>query len=95
MSTVLHIAEFADNDTALPAATLPALHEQSVLIQGKSTVSEPFGPHTALVRLYAYAACTIAAGKDPEATTGSMPMAAGSEAYFHVAPGHKLAVLAQ
>ena len=88
---LLHVAEFVDN--VLPVQ-LPAGREQWIEVQGKSTQSVLFGEHTHIVRLYADEACAVAVGtEDVEATTRSMPLAAGKEHYFRVPPGHRLAVI--
>ena len=95
MQPVLHVAEFVASTTSLPVVTLPPVREQSLAISGKSTVSRPFSENTHTVRLYADVDCTIDVGEAPEATTRSLPLGAGSEAYFSVPAGLRLAVIAR
>lgn len=48
-----------------------------------------------LVRLFATAPCRIAFGPDPAPGPESIPIAVGVPEYFHVPPGHKVAVVAR
>jgi hypothetical protein len=92
---VLHVAELVRSTGQLPAAALPPTREQELLIQGKSTASQPFTEQTALIRIFADAECAIAVGEDPEATTSNYPVGAKAEAYFYVPVGFRIAVISR
>jgi hypothetical protein len=61
---------------------------------GASTQSTAMKYATRLVRLYAVAACHVAIGDNPTATTSSLPLGEGQTEYFGVEPGQKIAVIA-
>ena len=99
MST-LYVAEFADigggGNFPVQAAHVPPLAEQTVAIGGSSTsCTNAFGVNSNFVRIQADATCSIAFGKTPVATTGTMRMAAGTTEYFSVpaGAGYKVAVI--
>lgn len=96
MATLL-IAEFPGyrlGRTQQPVVTLPALADQAVTFT-TTTQSAALSGSTCLVRLVASAACHIAVGTNPTATTSNaVKLAADSPEYFEVKPGHIIAVVA-
>lgn len=94
----LYISEFTNlsllGSSQAQAAAVPPGAEQTLAIGGGSIASAAFGPLTKLVRVHADAACSIAWGPAPVATTANMRLAAGQTEYFGAPPGGKLAVIA-
>ncbi len=68
---------------------------QAVAIGGTSTQSAAFSIPNGVshVTLCAGAACHVAFGADPTATTNSIPMSAGEKLDFKVTAGRKVAVI--
>jgi len=71
----------------------PAQASQTVAIGGGTTQSAAFGPTTQYIRVHSDAICSIAFGANPTATAVLTRMAANQTEYFHVQPGHKVAVI--
>lgn len=71
------------------AAKLPGV-TQTVTFTA-STQSTVMDYNTRMVRIHVDAACHVAVGDNPTATTSAMKMAADSTEYFGIAPGQKLA----
>lgn len=71
----------------------PAAADQIVSISGSSTQSTVFGQNTTMVRIHTDAICSIVFGSNPTATSSSARLAANQTEYFHVVPGHKVAVI--
>ncbi len=96
----LHITEFerlvppGSVGGQAPAVTLPPIANKLVAIAGASAQSTAISGNAPLVRLHAEAACHVAVGKNPTATTDHMRMAAGQTEYFGINPGDKIAVIA-
>lgn len=99
MST-LYITEFADLSVSFvrgnmaQAAAQPPVAEQTEAIGGSSAASNAFNANTTLVRIHADSICSILFGTTPVATTANARMVAGQTEYFGVAPGMKVAVIA-
>lgn len=71
------------------------LASQTVAIGGTSAASSNgFSNGTGIIRVHTDAICSIAIGTSPEAVTSAMRMAADQTEYFEVAPGDKIAVIA-
>lgn len=64
-----------------------------VAIGAASVASSAFGPSTRILTVQADAACHIAFGKTPVATTSGFKMAADSTEDFEVNGGDKIAVV--
>lgn len=67
--------------------------EQSVAIGASSTQSAAFNARTRVLRLHATAACHVAIGPNPTATTSKFRLAVDGEAFFEVQSGDKVAVI--
>ena len=99
MSNV-RITEFAglgqDPNGSVQAVAGPPVAQQVVPIGVASSASSAFGVTTTIVRLSCEAICAIYVGSTtPTATSGvSSRFLAGQTEYFRVAPGDKLAVIA-
>ena len=78
----------------LPAGKEPGAYQTPVAIGAGSVQSAAFGGQAAFVRLHADAACRIAFGANPTASSSTPRMAAGATEFFGVTPGHKVAVIA-
>ncbi len=94
----LYLAEFSTieqcSNGGVMIATLPPLAEQVVPITAVSTQSLEFGPATRYIRVEVDAVCSIAGGRDPEATLTSMRLCTNDKEYFGVNPQDKIAVIA-
>lgn len=88
----LYVTEFTGMHGNCPVQ--PAVAEQAVAISGHSEQSKPFQPSTQFVLLSPDQTCSIKFGQDPQATTASQRLSAGSWIPFHVTPGLKVAVIA-
>lgn len=71
----------------------PAQASQTVAVGGASAQSSAFGPTTVYLRVHTDAICSLAFGANPTATATLARMAANQTEYFHVQPGHKVAVI--
>jgi hypothetical protein len=71
----------------------PAQAYQTVAIGGATQPSAAFGPTTQYIRVHCDAICSVAFGTNPTATAVLTRLAANQTEYFHVQPGHKLAVI--
>jgi hypothetical protein len=96
----LYITEFTRaafeqfNGAQLPCANLEGMVDQTPVAIGAEADSAAFATTTAFVRVHADAACSIAYGLTPMATTNNMRMAADQTEYFGVTPGKKISVIA-
>ena len=95
----LYITEFSgaapdSNGVTMQAVKLPPLAEVFVAIGGASAQSAAFVAGTKLVRVACDAACHIAYGSNPTATTASLYLPANAVEYFGVEAGGKIAVIA-
>ena len=72
----------------------PSLTNQQVAIGASSAQSIAFSDTTVFIRIHADAACRIAVGANPTASSASMRIGAGGTEYLGVIPGLKLAVIA-
>ena len=94
---VLYISEYphaaSDQGKALPVGFGTPVASQTVSIGGSTTQSNAFNANTNLIRVHCDAACSIAIGANPTATTSTARMAANQTEYFGVAPGSKIAVI--
>jgi hypothetical protein len=91
---VLYISEYSGYlQGGVQVPVEPAIATQTVAIGGSSTQSAAFNANTRLVRLETDAICSISFGQSPTVTTSNARMAANSEDYFEVQPGHKVAVI--
>lgn len=66
---------------------------QSMAVTGTSSASAAFGSQTRKVLVSATAACNIALGKSPTATTASTALPANFPLVFDVNPGEQLAAV--
>lgn len=74
---------------------MPPVNVQTpITMSGTSQQSAALAKGTTFVRLRADAACHIAVGISPTATTNDTPLEANSPEYFGVPAGHKIAVIA-
>lgn len=97
----LYITEFValpkdgpyDASQPMPVGALPPVAEQKVTFT-TSTQSAAFNAATRYVRVISDAACHIAAGANPTATTSNMRLIADAPEYFGVVAGQKLAAIA-
>lgn len=78
----------------MPAGQEPALANQQVSNAGASTQSAAFNASAFFVSLHTDAACRIAFGTNPTATSASRRLAANTTEFFGVSPGMKVAVIA-
>lgn len=85
---------FAGRGHIVMAGLEPCTKNQQVTIGAGSNQSQAFEDTTRFIRIHADAACRIAVGDDPTATSASMRMSAGGTEYLGVHPGLKLAVIA-
>ena len=76
----------------LPAVSMPPIAEQKIPI-GITTQSSAFNSLTQVIGVHAEAACSVAFGANPTATTANRRLAANSTEYFEVTPGQKVAVV--
>lgn len=72
----------------------PSTVNQQVNIGASSVQSAALGDVTRFVRIHADAACRIAVGSNPTASSASMRIGAGGTEYLGVVPGLKIAVIA-
>jgi hypothetical protein len=96
---ILDITEYSELATTgsghrVMAGQEPSLVNQQVAIGPVSEQSLPFGDTTKFIRIHADAACRVAVGSDPTASSASMRVGAGGTEYLGVQPGIKLAVIA-
>lgn len=100
MST-LYIAECAliydtRPDNALPLADMPPVAEQTVSFTGTAGQSAALNVATQYVIVEADAACHLAFGTNPTATTSStVRLAANTPKEFRVDSDHKISAIAQ
>lgn len=66
---------------------------QALAFTGTSAQSSALGATTTMVRLIASAACHVAFGTNPTATTSNMYLAANVPEYFGVTPSTKIAAI--
>ena len=99
----LYITEFRSMQSAAgvghaeesaPAANLPSLGTQAIVLSGSSQQSAVIQAATKLVRIKTDGACFVTVGASPTATAAGMPLFAGDSEYFGIRPGDKLAVIA-
>jgi hypothetical protein len=96
----LYVTEYAylqqdENGRVMNVPQEPAAVEQTpITISGASAQSAAFGAKTRIVRVHTDAICSIVFGDNPTATTNHKRLAADQTEYFGVAPGQKLAVIA-
>ena len=95
---IVDITQYRDqanerNRAAMPAGQEPSLGVLQVAITGASAQSGAFAEGTTFVRVHADAACRVAIGANPVASSASQRMAANSTEYFGVVAGHKIAVI--
>ena len=93
---VLYIAEYSPLPNGWrdpPVAGVPPLTQQTVAIGGASAASNTFRSDTGLIELNTDAACSIAFGTAPVATTSHMRMSPNETRYYIVRVGDKIAVI--
>lgn len=96
---LLYIAEY-DRMAEAPAGPPqivqepPIIEQTPVVIGAGSLQSAFFGTRTRIVRIHADSICSIAFGINPTASVQNKRMAASQTEYFGVAPGMKVAVIA-
>lgn len=92
----LYVTEYPVNQTVTyQAVKTPPTASQKITITGASARSAAFNAATTIIRVTADVACSIEiGGTAPTATTSSARFTAGQTEYFLVAPGDKLAVIA-
>ncbi len=96
---LLDITEYGEIATAgrgslIMAGQEPSIRNQQVEIGATSAQSGALSDVTRFVRLHAEAACRVAVGTNPTASSTSMRMGAGGTEYLGVTPGLKIAVIA-
>jgi hypothetical protein len=94
----LYITEFEASGNAisgaqLQVAYLPEVTTQKITFTTSSVQSAALDTKTRFVRIHTTAACHVAVGTNPTATTDNMRMIADSVEYFGVRPGYKIAVI--
>jgi hypothetical protein len=67
--------------------------KDEVTIAAASDQANAFTPETKFVTIQADAACHVAFGADPTATTADFKIQSGASEDFHVIGGHKVAVI--
>lgn len=77
---------------SIPVGHWPPIAEQTVSFT-TATQSSAFSARARFIRVQASAACCIAIGSNPTATTSSAPLAADSAEYLGINPGDKLSVV--
>ena len=98
-AATLYISEFV-NGLATVGSTQPqifpqaAITDQAVAISGSSAQSAAFNARTRAVLLTCDDGCSVLVGTNPTATTGNYLLFKGGRAEFGVAPGEKIAVIA-
>jgi hypothetical protein len=91
----LWITEYEDMAIAggfVPAGQEPAVTTQNVTFT-TATQSAAFKNSTRFIRVVASAACHLAFGTNPTATTDTTRLAAGAAEYFGVKGGHKVSAV--
>lgn len=96
---ILDITEYSDLAVTgaghkVMAGQEPCLLNQQAAIGASSVRSAAFGDTTRFIRIHADAACRIAIGSNPTASSASMRIGAGGTEFLGVLPGLKLAVIA-
>jgi len=96
---ILDITEYGElamtgRGSLVMAGQEPSTRNQQVEIAASSAQSESLSDVTRFVRLHAEAACRVAVGANPTASSTSMRMGAGGTEYLGVTPGLKIAVIA-
>lgn len=96
---VLYVTEYAiqgrdASGKQMVVAFEPPMAEQTVAIGGSSAASNAFNAGTAFVRIATDAACCLAFGTSPTATTSGTRMAANTAEYFAVPVGRGFKVAA-
>lgn len=96
---ILDITEYKELAVAgrghlVMAGQEPSLLNQQVSIGGASVQSAALSDVTRFVRIHADAACRVAIGSNPTASSASMRIGAGGTEYLGVLPGLKIAVIA-
>lgn len=76
------------------AVDVPVIAQNNLTIGGASVQSSSFNAKTKIIRVHCDATCSIEIGLNPTATTASHRLPANSTEYLVVAPGQKLAVIA-
>jgi hypothetical protein len=95
----LYISEFASvavdhSNRPVGAPLAPGIAEQAIEIGVESGQSQKFKGQSRFVMLKAEAACHLAFGEEPRATTEFHYVAAGEVRFYGIHPHHKLAVIA-
>lgn len=97
----LYITEFSDISVSFVRGNLaqiatqpPVVDQTPVAISGASAQSAAFNANTTLVRIHTDSICSILFGTNPTAATTNARLVAGQTEYFGVAPGMKVAVIA-
>lgn len=72
----------------------PAITTQTVAITGASVSSSAFNAQTHGIQVYCDSGCSVAVGTSPTATTSSQVLTSNQPQTFTVAPGQKIAVIA-
>jgi hypothetical protein len=95
---VLYISEYVTlgltQGRPIAAGLEPSAAEQNIAIGGASVASAAFGSGTNFVRLHCDVICSVAFGLTPVAVVTQKRLAAGQTEFFAVAPGFKVAVIA-
>ena len=94
----MYVAEFnfigGGANHPIQGAQTPPITEQIVTIGGASLATNALSQATTMVRIAVDTTCSIAFGSAPVATTSNMRFAGNQTEYFTVAPGSKIAVIA-
>jgi hypothetical protein len=84
----------AGRGSLIMAGQEPSIRNQQIEIAATSAQSIALSDVTRFVRVHAEAACRVAVGDNPTASSTSMRMGAGGTEYLGVTPGLKIAVIA-
>lgn len=95
LASTCNVSEFPlTADAGVQVARAPSLVDQTTItVTGTSAQSAAFSGDTKLVRAWCDTQSAVAFGTNPTATTGSLPLSAGSGEYFQVIPGQKAAFI--
>lgn len=93
----LYISEFRDVATVgthrPPIPPTPSIVEQNVTITSSSMTSSAFNSQTRMVMVNCDAACSLAWGQSPTATTSQHRLAANETRFYGVLAGEVVAVI--
>jgi hypothetical protein len=91
VSEYMFLARDGRNDVIATGAEPHQAHQQVVI--GAEAKTAAFQDQTRFVRVHVDAACRIAFGSAPTASSASKRMAANSTEFFGVIPGHKISFI--